>query len=112
MSARQGEVWQVDFNPTRGREQSGIRPAVVISVDRFNSGSAELAIVVAITTTPWEVPFHVRIAPPEGGQDRVGYAMADHVRSVSVERLIRRRGRVSPETLRRVVKIVRLLTYV
>ena len=41
-----GEVWQVQFSPTRGREQEGSRPAMIVSVDKFNHGPAELVIVI------------------------------------------------------------------
>jgi mRNA interferase MazF len=37
-----GEVWLVDLNPIRGREQAGRRPALVVSVDEFNNGPADL----------------------------------------------------------------------
>lgn len=40
-----GEVWMVDLGPTQGREQDGTRSALVPSVDRFNQGPAELAVV-------------------------------------------------------------------
>ena len=32
-----GDIWMVNLNPTKGREQSGIRPVLVISVDLFNN---------------------------------------------------------------------------
>jgi mRNA interferase MazF len=31
-------VWLVDLDPTRGHEQAGVRPAVVVSTDVFNAG--------------------------------------------------------------------------
>lgn len=45
-----GEVWQLNFNPTKGHEQSGIRPALVVSEDTFNSGPADLVIVLPISS--------------------------------------------------------------
>lgn len=44
-----GEVWMVDLSPTRGREQAGMRPALVLAVDKFNHGPADLVIVVPLT---------------------------------------------------------------
>jgi mRNA interferase MazF len=49
VSPARGEVWMVDFDPTKGHEQGGRRPALVVSVDVFNSGPAELVIVLPIT---------------------------------------------------------------
>ncbi|MCE7869539.1 hypothetical protein DYH09_04075 [bacterium CPR1] len=39
-----GEVWMVDPDFAHGIEQSGERPALVISDDRLNHGSARLSI--------------------------------------------------------------------
>jgi len=39
-----GEVWMTDLGIGRGREQSGTRPALIVSVDRFNRSGAELTI--------------------------------------------------------------------
>ena len=62
-----GEVWLVDVNPVRGHEQSGRRPALVVSDDLFNRGPAGLVIVMPITSTVRTIPSHVRVSPPEGG---------------------------------------------
>ncbi len=35
-----GEVWLADLNPTRGHEQAGRRPVLVVSEDLFNRGPA------------------------------------------------------------------------
>ena len=45
-----GEIWMVDLNPTRGHEQAGVRPALVVSVDTFNHGPAGLAVVLPVTS--------------------------------------------------------------
>ena len=45
-----GEVWLADLGPGRGREQAGQRPALLLSVDRFNAGPAELLMVVPLTS--------------------------------------------------------------
>ena len=55
---RRGEIYWVDFSPARGSEQAGRRPAVVISLDSFNS-HMPVVVVAAITTkislsaSPW-----------------------------------------------------------
>ncbi len=43
-----GEIWLADLNPTRGHEQSGRRPVIVLSEDLFNNGPADLVIVLPI----------------------------------------------------------------
>lgn len=89
-----GEVWMLDFDPTRGHEQAGTRPALVISVDVFNAGSADLIIVVPITSRSKGVHSHVAVQPPEGGLSVASFIKCEDVRSVAKERLHRRLGHI------------------
>ena len=104
-----GEIWLVDLNPARGHEQSGRRPALVISVDLFNSGPAELVVVLPITTKDKKIPLHVKINPPEGGVKETSFVKCEDIRSVSTERLLARLGEVSRDTLLEVEDRVRIL---
>lgn len=93
--ASRGEIWVVNLNPTKGREQQGIRPALVVSADGFNHGRAELVIVVPLTTTKRGIPLHVQIDPPDGEVRETSFAMCEAVRCVSVQRLEKQWGTVS-----------------
>ena len=62
-----GEIWMIDLDPTRGHEQAGKRPALIVSDDVFNSGPAGLVIVLPLTTKSKGVRSHVAVQPPEGG---------------------------------------------
>ena len=104
-----GEVWMVDLNPTRGHEQAGKRPALVVSVDLFNEGPAGLVVVLPITTKFKGVPLHVELAPPEGGVKERSFVKCEDVRSVSKERLSVSWGMVSPRTMDAVEDRLRLL---
>ncbi len=104
-----GEIWLVDLNPTRGHEQSGKRPALVISVDLFNSGPAELVVVLPITTRDKKIPLHVRINPPEGGVKETSFIKCEDIRSISTERLLARLGEVSQDTISEVEDRVKIL---
>jgi mRNA interferase MazF len=44
--SRRGEIWLADLRPTRGREQIGRRPVLVLSIDFFHSGPADLIVVL------------------------------------------------------------------
>jgi mRNA interferase MazF len=46
--ASRGDVWSINLDPTLGREQAGTRPALVLSVDKFNHGPADLLIVLRL----------------------------------------------------------------
>ena len=101
-----GEIWLVGFDPQVGREQGGIRPALVISNDDFNGLGNGLRIIVPITRRDRGLPFQVRIEPPEGGLTSVSMVMCEQERSQSVDRFLRRRGTVMPATLHTVQHIV------
>jgi mRNA interferase MazF len=104
-----GEVWTVDLNPTRGREQRGQRPALVVSTNAFNRGPADLVVVLPITGTQRGIPLHVRIAPPEGGLKKLSFVKVEDVRSVSKQRCTKRWGRVAPQTMAMVEDRLRVL---
>lgn len=104
-----GEIWEVDLNPTRGHEQAGLRPALVVSVDMFNHGPAELVVVAPITTTARGIPFHVPVVPPEGGVKRPSFIKCEDVRSVSRDRLVARWGSVYVGTMEAVADRLRIL---
>ena len=76
-----GEVWLVNLSPVKGREQAGRRPCLVISVDLFNNGPADLAIAPPITSKNKRIPFHVPVDPPEGGLKVRSYVKCEDVRS-------------------------------
>lgn len=104
-----GEIWLVDLDPTRGHEQAGRRPCVVISVDPFNQGPADLVVVLPLTTRAKGIPFHVAVVPPEGGLKERSFVKCEDVRSVAKERFARWWGRVSAETLAAVEDRLRIL---
>lgn len=104
-----GEVWLLDLNPALGREQSGTRPALIVSDNIFNRGPADLAIVVPITSKDKNVRSHVRIPKGEAGLSLDSYAKCEDIRSVSKQRFMRRFGSVDEKTMRSIEDILRFL---
>jgi len=104
-----GDVWDVDLNPTVGHEQSGRRPALILSADTFNRGPAQLVVAVPITSKNKKIPLHVRVVPPEGGLKETSYIKCEDIRSISVNRLFTFRGLVSDLTLSEVADRLRVL---
>ena len=109
LKAVRGDVWDADQNPAVGHEQAGRRPALVVSADNFNKTQAGLVIVVPITTKDKGIRSHVPIHPPEGGLNLPSFAKCEDLRSVSVERLVKRRRLASDETMGKVEDLLRLL---
>jgi len=104
-----GQVWKVDLSPTVGHEQTGTRPALVVSVDAFNQGPRDLAVVLPITSQAKGIPFHVRIEPPEGGLSMRSFVKCEDIRSISKLRLKTRLGAVLPQTMAEVEDRLRIL---
>ncbi|MHB1033921.1 MAG: type II toxin-antitoxin system PemK/MazF family toxin [Pirellulales bacterium] len=104
-----GEIWLTGFDPVLGHEQAGKRPALIVSADLFNNSPAGLVIVLPITSQRKGVRSHVAIAAPEGGVKKSSYIKCEDVRSVAKQRLTRRWGAVSDDTMRAVEDRLRIL---
>ena len=105
-----GEIWSANLNPTRGHEQAGDRPVLLISTNAFNHGPADLVFVLPLTHTNRRIPLHVPVDPPEGGLTARSYILCDAMRSISKEWLGQRAwGVVSPRTLAQVEDKLRIL---
>lgn len=107
--ASRGEIWLVGLDPTKGREQTGMRPALVVSVDIFNHGAAELVVLIPITSKAKGIPLHVEVTPPEGGLTITSFVKCEDLRSISTSRLVRRLGKVSSPTIDNVEDRLRIL---
>ncbi len=105
--ARRGEVWLVDFGVPVGREGGYVRPAIVVSSDMLNAGPGGVVVVVPTTTSRRDLPVHIEIEPGESGLDEISYAKCEDVKSVATDRLMRRFGVASPETVRRISQTLR-----
>ena len=106
--AKRGEVWITALDPVIGREQAKTRPALVLSADEFNTRSGLVSILpITGTHRPWMT--RVAVIPPEGGLEEPSSIICEQVRTVSIQRLSKRMGTVSPQTLARASDIVRLL---
>jgi mRNA interferase MazF len=92
---RRGEIWLADLRPTRGREQAGRRPVLVVSVDLFNAGPADLIVVLPLTSTLRDIPLHVKVNKPDGGLKNDSAVLCEAVRSISKERLLSKCGTLS-----------------
>ncbi len=104
-----GELWFLNLDPAQGREQAGSRPALVISVDAFNQGPADLVVVLPVTSVAKGIPFHVPVSPPEGGVRQPSFIKCEDVRSVSRSRLRERWGTVAAQTMTAVEDRLRIL---
>lgn len=77
----QGDIVFFDFNPTKGHEQRGFRPAVVISTNVFNQNT-KMVIVCPITSNEKEFPTHYKL---EDTKHVHGSVLCEHIRSIDYE---------------------------
>ncbi len=76
-----GDLIWTDFDPTRGREQAGRRPALVISSATFTKNTG-LAVVCPITSRVRPFPTSV-VLPPS--LPIAGEILCSHIRSIDTQ---------------------------
>jgi mRNA interferase MazF len=74
---KQGDVVLISFNPTKGHEQKGSRPAVVISATEYNSRSG-MMLVCPVTSKGKGYVFEVAYS----GTKIKGFILVDQIRSM------------------------------
>ena len=82
---------------------------LIVSAGDLNAGPAELVIALPITSTHRAVPWHAPVDPPEGGLRVPSFIKCEDIRSISKQRLGRRRGVVSNDTMAHVGFILQTL---
>ena len=95
---RRGEVWLVNWNPARGSEQAGRRPALVIQNDIGNEKASTTKIF----------PMNVKVDAPEGGLGLASIVKTSQILTVDKKRLERRLGQLSSEKMKEVNLAIKL----
>jgi len=110
VGVRRGHIFLVDLNPVVGTEQAGIRPALVIQIDRANVSSPH-TIIVPFTTRIREtiLPSHVKIPAGVGGLTEDSILLCEQIRVIDKRRLVRRIGNIEEEDLRKVVVALKVV---
>ena len=98
-SLRRGAIVWVNLNPTRGREQAGTRPAVVVASDGYLANVPDLVIVVPVTTTDRGWPHHVLLAGADVRLPQVSLAMTEQPRTIARSRITGHAGHVDTATM-------------
>ena len=79
INVNQGDIISIDLDPTKGHEQAGRRPALVVS-NASQSRASNMTIVCPITNTDRQSPLHVRLE----GFSTSGFVMCDQVRAIDI----------------------------
>ena len=97
-----GEVYWADLNPARGREQAGRRPVLVISHEALNRASGTV-IALAVTSQAQRAGFPLSVPVESLRLPRTSWVKISQIRTLSIERLGRRIGALSPDEVDRIV---------
>jgi mRNA interferase MazF len=98
-----GKIRWADLNPVRGREQSGLRPVLVLSQDVFNERSGTV-IAVALTSQPQRAGFPLTLELQNKRLPKKSWVKISQIRTLAVERKGKVIGRASPEEIAQVVE--------
>jgi len=102
---KEGKIFVADLNPTRGHEQSGIRPVVIISVEKFNTSFLDLVMVCPLTTKEKTFATHVEVK--NINLKAKSYVKCEDLRSISKGRLLKEIGELSENDMRKIKSILR-----
>ena len=110
MEVKRGNIFLVDLNPVVGTEQAGIRPALIIQIDRANVSSPH-TIIIPLTTRIREtiLPSHVKIPAKVGGLTEDSILLCEQIRVIDKKRLVRRIGNVEEEYSRKIVVALKVI---
>jgi len=97
-----GDIRWADLNPVRGREQEGLRPVLILSQDIFNERSGTV-IAVALTSQPQKAGFPLTLELKTEKLPKQTWVKISQIRTLSVERIGKMIGRVSPEEIDQVI---------
>jgi len=93
-----GDIRWADLAPSRGREQAGQRPVLVLSHNVFNARSGTV-IAVALTSQPQAAGFPLSMELDSAKLPKRSWVKISQIRTLARERLGRRLGRATEEEL-------------
>jgi mRNA interferase MazF len=110
MTIKRGEIYFVNLNPIKGKEQSGIRPALVLSIEAINE--LPLVVTVVVGTKGENIqrnyPTNVRVSPLESGLPLETVFLCFQIRSLDRNRFSTQpSGKLSEEKMEEVEIAIR-----
>jgi mRNA interferase MazF len=98
-----GDIFWADLDPVRGHEQAGMRPVLVLSQDVFNEHSGTV-IAMAITSQSSPADFPLTLELTSTALPNRSWVKISQVRTLSVEQLGNKIGRVMSEELTQIIE--------
>ncbi|MEW6681270.1 MAG: type II toxin-antitoxin system PemK/MazF family toxin [bacterium] len=105
-----GDVVLCDLNPVIGTEQTGIRPAVVLQIDRANAVSPHTIIAPFTTKIRHTIlPSHVFIPSGNGGLNEDSVVLCEQIRVIDKKRIIRVLGHLTDSFMEEIKKALSVI---
>ncbi len=100
-----GDIILCDLNPVMGTEQAGIRPVLILQIDRANAASPH-TIIAPFTTKIRQslLPSHVMITKSFGGLHNDSVLLCEQIRVIDKSRIIRVLGHLDDKKMEQVDK--------
>ena len=98
-----GEILWADLSPVKGHEQAGLRPVLILSPEIFNERSGTV-IAMALTSQPQRAGFPLSMEITSVSLPKPTWVKISQIRTLSVERLGKRMGRVSDDEMSQIVE--------
>lgn len=96
---KQGEIWNANLNPSRGSEQAGFRPVVIVSGNLLNA-NLPVVIVMPLTSKIKNYKGNPVLTPSDAnGLKTASEMLVFHVRSISKDRLVEKLGSIKATEL-------------
>jgi mRNA interferase MazF len=93
-----GEIYWADLDPTKGREQAGQRPVLILSRDIFNERSGTV-IAMALTSQPQKAGFPLTLELSDPALPKRSWIKISQIRTLSTERIGKRITRLAKKDL-------------
>jgi mRNA interferase MazF len=100
ISYNRGEVWLASLDPDIAEVTTRARLVMIVSTNTFNNGPAHLVVILPMTTRDHDIASHVLVSAPESGSNKAIYVLCERIQCVERDRLIKKIGRVSPQTMK------------
>ena len=108
LKVKRGEIYWVDWERSKGSEQAGVRPALIIQNDGGNEVSPN-TITASLTTAPKRpFPFLVHITARESGLDKDSYVDLASLMTTSKTRLKGKCGQLSAQKMNEVNEAIKV----
>ena len=98
-----GKVYWADLEPSRGHEQAGHRPVLVISHDILNERSGTV-IALALTSQSPRAGYPLTYELNSEKLPKKSWVKINQIRTLSVDRLGKKAGHISPEEMQEIIE--------